>query len=119
MTALGYGVALLLAAALALGATYLVDGVPRPGRTLYLFGLGVVGLVAGARLFGAFGTSHPLSFTGPAVGGFYLLTGLVGGLALVGVATLTLRRHAAGQPVDLASAGIHDPQLAHLLFADA
>lgn len=119
MTALGYVVALILAAALALGASYLVDGVPRVGRTLYLVALGFVGLFAGARLFGAFGASHYLSFTGPAVGGFYLLTGLVGGLVLVAVATLTLRHQAAGQPTDMASEGIRDPKIAHALFSDA
>jgi thiosulfate dehydrogenase (quinone) large subunit len=119
MTALGYAVALILAAALAGGATALIDGVPRVGRTIYLFLLGFVGLFAGARLFGAFGTSHYLSFSGPAVGGFYLLTGLVGGLVLVGIATLTLRRQAAGVATTMASQGIHDPRLAHVLFADA
>ena len=119
MTALGYVVALILAAALALGATTLIDRTPRLGRTLYLFILAFVGLFAGARLFGVFGASHYLSFTGPQVGGFYLLTGLLGGLLLVGVATVALRRQVQGQPTDLARAGVHDPQLAHVLFADA
>ena len=80
MTALGYVVALILAAALALGASYLVDRKYPVGRSFYLFILTFVGLFAGARLFGAFGESHYLSFTGPQVGGFYLLTGLLGGL---------------------------------------
>ena len=119
MTALGYVVALILAAALAFGASYLVDRTYPVARSFYLFILTFVGLFAGARLFGAFGESHYLSFTGPQVGGFYLLTGLVGGLVLVGVATLTMRHQVAGMPTDMASQGIRDPKIAHLLFSDA
>ena len=119
MTALGYVVALILAAALAIGATYLIDGQARPGRTLYLLALGYLGLYAGSQWFGAFGPLDSLSHQGPALGGFYLLTGLLGGLVLVGVATRTLRHQAAGLPTALASQGVRDPQVAHVLFADA
>ena len=119
MSALGYVVALILAAALAGGATYLIDGVPRRGRTVYLFALGFLGVYAGSQLFGAFGELSSLSHQGPALGGCYLVTGLLGGLVLVGVASLTLRRQAAGASTAVASHGVRDPQLAHLLFGDA
>ncbi|HUZ30346.1 MAG TPA: hypothetical protein VMU90_13945 [Solirubrobacteraceae bacterium] len=120
MSYLGYVIALVLAVLLAAGASYLVDQQFPVGRSIYLFILAFVGLFAGSRLFGAFGTQvHYLSFIGPSTGGFYWITGLIGGVVLVGAALLTMQRQAAGMPTDMESEGIHDPKIAHLLFADA
>ncbi|HET9017284.1 MAG TPA: hypothetical protein VFN57_16895 [Thermomicrobiaceae bacterium] len=119
MGAAGYIIALILAVVLAGGASYLADQKFPVGRSIYLFILAFIGLFAGSRLFGEFGTSHYLSFSGPATDGFYWITGLIGGILLVGAATLTMRHQAAGMPTDMESIGIRDPKIAHLLFADA
>jgi len=120
MGAAGYIIALILAAVVAAGASYLVDRKFPVGRSIYLFILAFVGVFAGSRLFGAFGTEVKyLSFIGPSTDGFYYLTGLIGGLLLVGVATLTMQRQVAGMPTDMASEGISDPKVAHFLFSDS
>ena len=121
MTALGYLSALLLALALALGAQYLFTRRLRRDRELTaLAGLGFLGVYAGSELFGAFGEElSSLSAQGPALGGCYLLTGLLGGAVLVTATALGFRRQAQGRPTDMASQGIGDPKLAHLLFNDS
>ena len=120
MGALGYIIALILAAVLAGGAQYLIDRKYLVGRSIYLFILAFVGLFVGSRLIPEFGNYNTyLSFIGPSTDGFYYLTGLIGGLLLVGVVTLTMKRQAQGMPTDVASEGISDPRVAHFLFSDA
>lgn len=114
----GWILALALAAVLAVGGLYLLERRVRLGRAIYLGMLAFLGLFAGSELFGAIGDWRPVSEHGPQVGGFYVLTGLVGGVLLVGAALLTLRRAQVGASTDVASAGIRDPQVAHLLFGD-
>ncbi|MDI3342091.1 MAG: DoxX family membrane protein [Sphaerobacter sp.] len=118
MTASGWLLALLLAVALAAAANYLIDRRYPLGRSLGLAGLAFLGVFGGSELFGELGSIASLSEIGPQVGDFYLLTGLVGGAILSGLAVLTGRRAAAGEPTDVAAQGITDPPVAHWLFAD-
>ncbi|HET7037355.1 MAG TPA: hypothetical protein VFI42_16840 [Thermomicrobiaceae bacterium] len=121
MELIGYIGALVLAAVLALGAQYLFTRRLTVGKELIsLFVLGFIGVYAGSELFGAFGEElSSLSAQGPALGGFYLLTGLAGGLILVAAASFGFRRQARGLATDMESQGIADPKIAHILFNDS
>jgi thiosulfate dehydrogenase (quinone) large subunit len=72
----------------------------------------------GSRLFGGIDAIQSVSQTGPSVGGFYLLTGIIGGAIMVGAALCGLRR-AQTTSTDVADEGIRDPKIAHLLFNDS
>ena len=121
MSLVGYVSALIMAAVVALGAQVLLTRRVTLDRDLVsLFLVGSIGVYAGSELFGAFGEElSSLSAQGPALGGFYLLTGLVGGLLLAGTTALGLRREHAQLPTDLERQGISDPGIAHLLFNDS
>lgn len=125
MGAIGYLLLVVMAAVLALAGQLVLareraGGVDRRslGGLGYLFLLGLLGTFGGSRWFGGIGSISSLSKQGPAVDGFYILTGLVGGLVLVAVGTYALYRSGKGEPRTAAAAGIHDPRIAHLLFSD-
>ena len=132
MGALGYIYTILVAAILAAGGQYLIARqVTLTRNTVALFVLGFIGAFAGSEFFGPIEITEagkskeiigPLSQIGAdyfAFGGFNFLTGIVGGLILTGAAVYGMRRAAAGQSTDIASEGIRDPRLAHLLFSDS
>ncbi|HLI50373.1 MAG TPA: DoxX family membrane protein [Thermomicrobiaceae bacterium] len=121
----GYLLIVVLAAVLAAAGQYALVGGKAEAidrQSLrgwgYLFLLGLLGVFGGSRWFGGIGSISSLSKQGPTVDGFYILTGLVGGLVLIGVGTYALYRSGQGEPRTVAEAGIHDPQIAHLLFGD-
>lgn len=118
MEPIGYITAVVLAALLAAAGNYLIDRKFTLGRGAYMFVLAFLGLWGGARLFGEIGSISSLSEQGPAIGGFYVITGLIGGLIMTAVGVLGLRRAVVGKSTDIADAGIHDPKIAHLLFND-
>lgn len=120
MDALGYVAAVVVAAGLAVGGQYLITHRFAFGRDfLSLLVVAMLGVYGGSELFGEIGSIASLSEHGPAIGGFYLLTGLVGGAILAGAAVLGLRRAAAEKPTDMESQGIKDPKIAHFLFNDS
>lgn len=121
----GYLVWVVLAAVLAAGGQFIltrgkveVSDLKSRRELGYLFLLGLIGVYGGSRWFGGIGSISSLSKQGPTVDGFYILTGLVGGLILVGVGAYALYRSGQGAPSDVAEAGIRDPKIAHLLFGD-
>ena len=118
MEAVGYILAIIVAAALAAGAYQLTYKKIEPGwNLLAFFALAFLGTWGGSRLFGGIGDIESVSQTGPAIGGFYLLTGIIGGLIMVGAVVYGMRR-AQNQSTDVATEGIHDPKIAHILFND-
>lgn len=118
MEALGYLLAVIVAVAIAAAGYQVLNGrIAFDRNMLALVGLGFLGTWGGSRLFGGIGDIESLSQTGPAIGGFYLLTGIIGGLIMVGVAVYGMRREKT-QSTDIADQGIQDPKLAHLLFND-
>lgn len=124
MNILGFLSLLIVAAAVAIGGRYLLDRTTKVSTdTVGLFVLGLLGAYGGSEMFGELATAKrvyidSLSQIGPQLGGFYLLTGLIGALILVVPAAYAMRRAAAGQPTDVATEGIRDPKLAHFLFGD-
>lgn len=125
MGAYGYLLIVLLAAALATAGQFALIGgraeaVDRKSLRglVYLFILGLIGVFGGSRWFGGIGSISSLSKQGPTVDGFYILTGLAGGVILVGVGAYALYRSAQGKPSAVAEVGIRDPRVAHLLFGD-
>lgn len=118
MEALGYLLAIIFAVALAAAGYQWLNGKVAFDRTLVgLTGLAFLGTWGGSRLFGGIGDIESISQTGPAIGGFYLLTGLIGGLVMVGVTVYGMRRE-KGKSTDIADQGIADPKIAHFLFND-
>lgn len=119
MGAFGYLLVILFAAILAAAGQYLVArGEVDFKRLGYLFGIGLIGVYGGAKWFGGIGSISSLSRQGPSVSGFYILTGFIGGLVLVAAGTYALYKMQKGQSSDVEQSGIHDPQIAHLLFND-
>ncbi|HEU5424504.1 MAG TPA: DoxX family protein [Nitrolancea sp.] len=121
MELIGYLGALVLAAVLALGAQYLFTRSLTVGKELIsLFVLGFIGVYAGSELFGEFGDKiSSLSAQGPSFGGFYVLTGLVGGLIMVAATAFGFLRQQRGLATDMKSQGIADPKIAHIMFNDS
>jgi thiosulfate dehydrogenase (quinone) large subunit len=118
MEAVGYILAIIVAAALAAGAYQLAYKRIETGwNMLAFFGLAFLGTWGGARLFGGIGDIESISQTGPSIGGFYILTGLIGGLVMMAAVVYGARR-AEKQSTDIADQGIRDPKIAHLLFND-
>jgi len=119
MEALGYVIAVIVAAALAVGAhQYVYRRIEANWNLLALFALAFLGAYGGSRLFGGIGDLESLSEIGPAVGGFYILTGIIGAFIMVGAAAYGLRR-AQTHTTDVTKEGIHDPKIAHILFNDS
>lgn len=118
MEAVGYILAIIVAAVLAVGAYQLAYRRLEADRNLLaLFVLAFLGTWGGSRLFGGIGDIQSVSQTGPSIGGFYLLTGIIGGAIMVGAAVYRMRR-AETTSTDIADEGIRDPKIAHLLFND-
>lgn len=119
MEPLGYLITVIVAAMVAaLGQWLISRRVTLDGHFGYLFALGLLGGWGGSRLFGALGPIESLSKVGPDIGGFYLLTGILGALILVLAAVYPLRQATRGESTDVAQIGIRDPQAAHWLFND-
>ncbi|HEX5501490.1 MAG TPA: hypothetical protein VFW96_02635 [Thermomicrobiales bacterium] len=110
----------IVAAAAAVGGQYILARYVKVDRNLLvLFVLGLLGAYGGSELFTEeIGTVKTISEWGPEVGGFFILTGIVGALIMTLPTAYAMRRKAAKQPTDVASYGIRDPQVAHVLFAD-
>lgn len=120
MDILGYSIALLVAAGIAVGGRWMIDRQVTADRwMLSLFVLGFLGTYGGSELFGEIGGIESLSETGPEFGGFYILTGIVGGLVMAAATVLGQRRAVERHATDVASAGIRDPKIAHFLFSDS
>lgn len=119
----------LLAVGVAVVLTLVGRAVARGGAKSFtdyagLFALAFVGVYGGSELFGDLKGAKTtyvasLSEIGPQVGGFYLVTGIIGGLLLTVTAAYAMRRATVGEPTDMTSVGIKDPQIAHLLFNDS
>lgn len=118
MEFVGYILAIVFALALAVGAYQLAyRRIDINANLIALIGLGFLGTWGGSTLFGGIGDIESISHTGPAVGGFYFLTGIIGGLIMVGAAIYRMRR-AETTSTDVATEGIRDPKIAYLLFND-
>lgn len=119
MGVLGYLLIVLMASVLAAVSQYLLTrGKVDLIKSAYLFILGLIGVYGGATWFGGIGHVSSLSKQGPTVDGFHILTGLLGGLVLVGFGAYALYRSDNGASSDVVDAGIRDPRIAHLLFGD-
>jgi thiosulfate dehydrogenase [quinone] large subunit len=126
MTLFGFVLMLVFAAALAAAGQYSLDRFQQVGLTLlYLFVMCFLGVFAGSEGFqgGLESTGGGINITtiseiGPSVGGFYLLTGLIGGLIMLAISLYGLRQRQANVATDITEYGIRDPQFAHLLFND-
>jgi thiosulfate dehydrogenase (quinone) large subunit len=120
MNAIGYIFAIVLAGLLAVGGQYYLEREFKFTRNLiYMALLAFVGMYAGSELFGGIGSLKSLSAIGPHIGGFYILTGLLGGFVLVALTVVGLTRQMKQQPTDMKSQGIGDPKFAHWLFNDS
>jgi thiosulfate dehydrogenase [quinone] large subunit len=120
MNAIGYIFAIVVAGLLAVGGQYYLEREFKFTRNLIVMALlAFVGTYGGSELFGEIGRIHSLSENGPHIGGFYLLTGILGGLVLVATTVFGMTRQLRHQPTDMESQGISDPKLAHLLFNDS
>jgi len=124
MNALGFILTAVVAVVVAAGARYLVA---RPATKVSdlvgLFSIALFGSYAGSELFGELAGAntvylHSLSEIGPELGGFFLITGVIGALLLTVPAAYAMARAATGQPTDVATKGIRDPKIAHFLFND-
>lgn len=125
MNTTGFLLAVVVAVALTLLGRYVAQGGAK-SFTDYagLFAVGLFGVYGGSELFGEMAGAkvtyiESLSQIGPQVGGFYIVTGIIGGLLLTVTAAYAMRRKTEGEPTDMASVGIKDPQIAHLLFNDS
>ncbi len=119
MEALGYVTTVIVAVLVAaLGQWLIARKVTADGRFGYLLVLALLGAWGGSRLFGPLGPIESLSKVGPSIGGFYLLTGVLGAVILVLTAVYPLRQALRGESTDVAQIGIRDPQVAHWLFND-
>ena len=124
MNALGFILAVIVAAAVAGGARYLIARPAAKATDLVgLFSIALFGSYAGSELFGELAGASTvyigsISEVGPQLGGFFLITGVLGALLLTVPAAYAMQRAAAGQTTDVATKGIRDPQIAHFLFND-
>jgi thiosulfate dehydrogenase (quinone) large subunit len=124
MNALGFILTALVAAAVAVGARYLIA---RPATKVSdlvgLFSIALFGAYAGSELFGELAGAqtvylHSLSEVGPQAGGFFIVTGVIGALLLAVPAAYAMARAATGRATDVETKGIRDPRFAHFLFND-
>ena len=124
MNALGFILAVVVAAAVAVGARYAIArSTTKATDLLGLFSIALFGAYAGSELFGELAGAKTvyiasLSEIGPEVGGFFIVTGVLGALLLAVPAAYAINRAATGQTTDVETKGIRDPKLAHFLFND-
>ncbi len=124
MNALGFILTALVAAAVAAGARYLVArSSTKVSDLVGLFSIALFGSYAGSELFGELAGASTvyldsISEVGPEVGGFFIITGVIGALLLTIPAAYAMNRAAVGQATDVATKGIRDPKIAHFLFND-
>lgn len=125
MNVVGFLLTLAVAGALVVLGRYVArGGVKRFTDYAGLFAVSFVGVYGGSELFGELVGANvtyveSLSQVGPQVGGFYIVTGIIGGLVLSMTTAYAMRRAIPGAVTDLAAAGIQDPPVARLLFNDS